>query len=65
MAGAAATILEYKVILGMDPCAEDGGTKRWRYLTASGLSIFGFILRDRDLTSMFAEDSCSQTSSMH
>lgn len=60
MAGAPATILEYKVILGMDPCAEDGGTKRWRYLMASG-----FILRGRDLTSMFAEDSYSQTSSMH
>lgn len=63
MAGAPATILEYKVILGMDSCAEDGGTKRWRYLMASGLSIFGFILRGRDLLN--SSLSCSQTSSMH
>lgn len=53
MAGAPAAILEYKMILKIDLCAEDGGTKIWRYHTGPRLSVSGFSLGDGELTSIF------------
>lgn len=49
MGGAPAAFLEYKLLLRIDPCAKDGGIKRWRCHTGPGLSVSGLLLGDGEL----------------
>lgn len=53
MAGTPAAIWEHEMILRMDPCAEDGGTKNVDMSHWPQLSVSEFLLRDGELTFIF------------